>query len=297
MLAGMSRRGLVLLGAFALIAVGVVGERLATTPSAAPPAPPAAVAPPPADASLEARVTAFEAEARRLAGELERVHEQREELAFEVAALRDELAGLQRQRATRTARRGGAQAAAARKADAKSPAQPQGPRPLDVGALVAAGFPEQTVRAFKETMDQRELDQLYLRDLAAREGWLGTPRFAEAQQALAAEAASTREEYGDEFYDWMLYTTGHPNRVQVNEVIAGSVADGAGLRAGDVILRYGDERVFQPTELRDATSSGAAGDSVTLDVLRDGRPTRIVVPRGPLGVRVEGVPIEPARAG
>jgi len=295
MLAGMNR-GLLVLAALALVAMGVVGAKLV-----GPPADEAAsavvVGERPTDTALEARVSAFEAEARRLADELERVHEEREELALEVAGLRDELAGLQRERATRTARRGGEQGAAPRKADAKVPAPPQGPRPLDVKALVAAGFPEQTVRAFKESQDQHELDQLYLRDLAAREGWLGTPRFAEAQQALTAEASSTREEYGDEFYDWMLYTTGHPNRVQVNEVIAGSVAEGAGLRAGDVILRYGEERVFQPAELRDATSSGASGDSVTLDVIRDGRPTRVVVPRGPLGVRVEGVPIAPPRAG
>lgn len=287
-----------MLGTGALATAVVTGATLAMRAGEPPLTPlPLAVAPDGDDAGLEARLAATEAEARRLAQALLRADAERAELSRELAALRDEVAGLETPRATRSTRRRAGERARTRQASAETAAPAAGPRPLDVGALVAAGFPEETVRTFKESQDQLELDRLYLRDLAAREGWLGTPRFQEAQQALADDARSTREEYGDQFYDWMLYASGHPNRVQVDEVMTGSVAADAGLRAGDVILGYAGERVFNPMELRDATSVGTAGESITVDVVRDGRQMRVVVPRGPLGVRVEGVPLEPPRAG
>jgi hypothetical protein len=292
------RRVFVMLGAAGLVAAAVAGATLAVRRGETP-AGPVAVAPGADEAGLEARLAATEAEARRLAQALQRADAERAELSREIAALRDEIAGLETPRASPTTRRRARERARTRHASAEAtpPAVAAGPRPLDVGRLVAAGFPEETVRTFKESQDQLELDRLYLRDVATREGWLGTPRFHEAQQALEDDARATREEYGDQFYDWMLYTTGHPNRVQVDEVMTGSVAAGAGLQAGDVILGYAGERVFSPLELRDATSVGTAGESITLDVVRDGRQIRVVVPRGPLGVRVEGVPVEPPRAG
>lgn len=288
-----SRRGLLLLGVFALGVAAVWSMR-----GREPAAPIVRAVAVPADAELETRLTAYESETRRLAGELERVHRERAELSQEIAALRDEIGRMQSAPTPRRERRARSRRAAATPPKVAAVPQPAAvQRPFDANALVAAGFPEQTVRSFKESQDQIELDRLYLRDLAAREGWLGTPRFQEAERALADDPRATRAEYGDEFYDWMLFTTGHPNRVQVHEVITGSIAAEVGLRAGDVVLSYAGERVFSPVELRDATSGGTAGESITLDVVRDGRSMRVAVPRGPLGVRVEGVPLEPQRAG
>jgi S1-C subfamily serine protease len=97
----------------------------------------------------------------------------------------------------------------------------------------------------------------------------------------------------------VLYSTGHPNRVAVREVISGSAGDSAGLLRGDVIVRYGDQLVLSPGELRDATTQGRAGELVELEVQREGEsaPLRIFVPRGPIGITLAPTAVQPAPAG
>lgn len=179
-------------------------------------------------------------------------------------------------------------------AEASEPPDPEERRRAQLEVLVAAGFREKDVRAYHERIDAIELDRLYLRDLAAREGWLETDRFREESEAIRDSRRAVRDEFGDEFYDWMLFSSEHPNRVRVTDVIGGSVASEAGLLPGDTVLRYGDERVFSPRELRRVTTGGEYGDEVTLEVLRDGQTVRVDVPRGPLGVRIEYATEEPA---
>lgn len=221
---------------------------------------------------------------------LDRERAQRAALAAEVAELRRELASITERVGVEIASAtAGHEQEEASNESSKAGDQPPKDRPrgLDADALVAAGFPADTVRSFKERVDQIELDHLYLRDLAAREGWLDTPRFREEAGDFSLSMRETRKEFGDEFYDWMLFTTGHPNRVRVGNVIDGSAAAEAGLLPGDVVLTYDDQRIFSPRELSDATTTGEAGESTAVGVLRDGRETRIYVPRGPLGIRLE----------
>lgn len=214
----------------------------------------------------------------------------RRNLAAEVESLKNQLARLQ---SARLAQTDSAPAQRTKNSDAKQ--APARPRALDVDALVSAGFSEQTVRDYKDRVDQMELDRLYLRDIATREGWLNTHRFREETEALQLDAGSTREDYGEDFYDWMLYTTGQPNRVSVQDVMSGSAAEDIGLRPGDVVVAYDDARIFSPRELRDATIAGDPGAPTEVEVIRNGRLTRLTVPRGPLGIRVEHANVEPRR--
>lgn len=232
---------------------------------------------------------AYDARLQALTRDLDAERRAREELETEVVSLRGELARVQRVPTSKVA-----VSQASAKVD-QAPSR-RGPRPVDVEALVAAGFDETTVQEFKDTIDQMQLDRLYLRDIAAREGWLDTPRFREESEALQHEANDARAQYGEEFYDWMLYTTGHPNRVRVSDVMSGSAAEDVGLRSGDLILGYDGERVFAPNELREATAKGEVGALTPVEVVRDGRRMRVLVPRGPLGVRVDMTSIEPQRA-
>ena len=60
--------------------------------------------------------------------------------------------------------------------------------------------------------------------------------------------------------------------IAVDSVAQGTVADQAGLKAGDVLVRIGESRVKNSGELRRALLTPAKGKSFEIEVLRDGRP-------------------------
>jgi hypothetical protein len=164
---------------------------------------------------------------------------------------------------------------------------------VDAAALAAAGFGSSEIERLRQRLDALELDRLYLRDRATREGWLRSGRFARENTALREQTQGLREEFGDELYDWMLYTSGRPNRTEIVQVLDGSPAAEAGVRDGDRVLAYDDRRVFTPTELSRATASGRSGVLTPLDFERGRARVRLYVPRGPLGVRLRATRAEP----
>ncbi|MDJ0868369.1 MAG: PDZ domain-containing protein [Myxococcota bacterium] len=176
------------------------------------------------------------------------------------------------------------------------PAPPRSPRRgfgFEPEPLLAAGFAPREVERYAARLDELELQRLYLRDQATREGWIDTPRYARERRQLFGDLRSLRGEFGDELYDWSLYTTGHPNRAQVNDVMEGSAAQQAGIEPGDVVQRYADVVVLSADELRDLTTAGEPGEVTPVDLLRDGEERRVYLPRGPMGVRLDMVSIEP----
>ncbi|MBK1621401.1 hypothetical protein CKO42_23905 [Lamprobacter modestohalophilus] len=175
------------------------------------------------------------------------------------------------------------------RADAARPRTPQEQRDALVRAGVAAGAADEILWR----RSQAELDRLELRDQALREGWLGTDRYREEIRALNAERVSLRDELDVEAYDRYLYETGETNRVSVDSVIAGSAGDQSGLMPGDVIERYGDELVLDFNDLRSATSAGARGELVPVQVRRDGQVVEVWMPRGPIGIRLDAARVDP----
>ena len=153
-------------------------------------------------------------------------------------------------------------------------------------ALVAAGIDATTATEIKRRRDELALSEIYLRNQAEREGWLDTPRFASKMAEIEGQRTSIRDEIGDQAYDRYLAALDQPNRVAVDEVLLDSPAAAAGLQAGDVVLSYGETRIFAPGELVTATRSGTAGENVRVEIIRQGQRFDIQVPRGPLGVRV-----------
>jgi hypothetical protein len=160
-------------------------------------------------------------------------------------------------------------------------------------ALVEAGLPEEAAAELVRRQGQQALERLNLRDLAAREGWLATDRYRDELARLDDEAVQLRGELGDEVYDRYLYAAGEDNRVQVDSIIAGSAADLAGLQPGDLIESYAGERIFNFSELRDATASGEHGELVPVRVLRGGQVIDAWVARGPLGVELDAAQARP----
>lgn len=179
-------------------------------------------------------------------------------------------------------------AAAAPTAAAAPPPAPgvQPRRRFEEQALVDAGFRPADAQHLREVYESVDLERLYLRDRATREGWMGTPRFAEESRALEERIDRLRPDLGDDRYDWFLYASGQFNRVLVADVLERSAAETAGIQPGDRILRYGEQRVFSASELAALTMQGRSGEPVVVDVERAGGVQRVTLPRGPIGVRL-----------
>jgi len=75
-------------------------------------------------------------------------------------------------------------------------------------------------------------------------------------------------------------------------VISNSPASVAGLQTSDVIIKYDDARILHPNDLIGETEVGTMGETVRLEITRNGEPMVIEVPRGPLGLQI-GVTQEP----
>lgn len=160
-------------------------------------------------------------------------------------------------------------------------------------AFVSAGFTSEQAAYYRQRHDEISMAQLYLRDQAEREGWLRSRRFVDEQRALREQLEELRQGMDEETYARYLYALGRPNQVGVRRVLASSAADSAGIRDGDVLLRYDGQRVYQASDLRRATRSGEMGEMVAVDILRDGQRIQTYVPRGPLGVNMSSERILP----
>lgn len=161
-------------------------------------------------------------------------------------------------------------------------------------ALVAAGIDHATAADMKRRRDALTMQEMYLRDQATREKWVDTPRFSEELAAIQQQQTSVRDEIGDLAYDRYLFAEGRTNRVRVDEVLSDSPAFAVGLQPGDMILSYGETRLFAPDELVAETRSGTPGDTVRLQVVRAGQHFEVDVPRGPLGLRIDAAQDKPA---
>jgi len=157
---------------------------------------------------------------------------------------------------------------------------------FDEAALRERGIDERRSRFLREQFEALQMEELYLRDQATREGWLNRSRFRAEKQQLRETA---RTELGAEDYDWLLYASGRKNRVLVHDVLENSPANAAGIRAGDLILRYDDVPVLTPNDLTTATTQGDPGSNVAVEIDRDGDVQRLYLSRGPLGARITAV--------
>jgi len=156
-------------------------------------------------------------------------------------------------------------------------------------SLVAAGVDPASAADIRRRRDEFQLARLELIDRATREGWADSDRLGDGLEELDERRPDLRDELGDDAYDRYLFEEGGRNRVGIASVISGSAADVAGLVPGDVLLSYAGARVFRSRELQAATRAGERGEYVQIGVLRGGEIVAVDVPRGPLGVTLEGL--------
>jgi hypothetical protein len=255
-----------------------------------PPVAPAAV--PRADASSPAAAApvvepAPNIDARNAPEALQKEIAARQQLAQTVARLEKELHELKTQLGPRPA------ASAATVALAPQDMAHTNEPVFDEDALRAAGLSMTTVKQTRERFEQLEMDRLFLRDRAIREGWMGTVRYSNEVEKLEGRKQDINNSLGDNGYDAYLYATNQSNRVVIREMLQGSPAKTAGLLPGDMVLSYDRKRMFATRDLQNATAGGHAGESVPVEILRNGQSMTLYIPRGPLGVYLDADSAKP----
>lgn len=144
--------------------------------------------------------------------------------------------------------------------------------------LIEAGFAPDQAQWILDREAQMRLDMLNSQYEARRQG----EPFNPLESQLSAQA-DMREQLGDAMYTQYLEATGQPTSVSVREVLENSPGQTAGLQRGDEIVAYAGQRVFSVVELNELTLGGKPGETVAVDIVRDGQPMQLYVPRGPIG--------------
>lgn len=141
--------------------------------------------------------------------------------------------------------------------------------------LIAAGFAPDRAEWIIRRTEELRMHALQAQYDAQRGGRPVEP---------AVGLPTLRAELGDTDYERYLQAYGRPTTIPVRDVLASSPAERSGLQPGDQIVAYAGKRVFDMSELNALTFEGTAGESVVVEVRRDGQNVQLVMPRGPIGI-------------
>lgn len=224
-----------------------------------------------------------------MAGILDREVEERLRLEEEVTELKTRLASLEKRLSDSLP--------AAATADARQQvtgARGGGTRgEISENSFLSAGFDQEQATYYQRLYDESVMAQLYLRDRARQEGWLGGERYDQELTALPANLSNLRRQMDEETYARYLYALGRPNQVRIQRVLTGSQAEAAGLRDGDVLVRVDGQRIYAAGEVRRVSREPGESATVALEVLRNGRRIQTYLPRGPFGISMASDSILP----
>jgi len=147
-------------------------------------------------------------------------------------------------------------------------------------SLLEAGFSPDRAALIVQREAELQMEALQARFQAGQTGQRQGPG-----GSIASASSMLRAEIGDSEYEMYLEASNRPTSVGVSSVMQASPAQSAGLQSGDRIVSYDGQRVFNVLDLNAQTMQGTPGQSVLVDIERDGIPMQIVLPRGPLGIR------------
>lgn len=159
--------------------------------------------------------------------------------------------------------------------------------------LIKGGIDPSLAEDIVRRKNSIELKRLALQDRATREGYLDTQQYYDELAAINVNDISLRQELGDQRYDEYLYNSKQNNRIRISSVMLGSAAEQAGIQDGDIVLSYDNTRMFNWSELKDATAEGQLGEYVSISIYRNGEIFSFSVPRGPLGMQLGATRLEP----
>ena len=151
--------------------------------------------------------------------------------------------------------------------------------------LVTAGFSPDRATWIANREAELQMEQMQLMFAARQSG----ERLDRSDIRLDPDRA-LRAEIGDAEYERYLQAYGRATSVAVGSVLESSPGQRAGLQSGDEIVAYGGQRVFSYSDLSEQTMAIEAGQSVIVDIVRDGVPMQVVIESGPIGISSRGFP-------
>jgi TolA-binding protein len=145
--------------------------------------------------------------------------------------------------------------------------------------LVAAGFPPDQAQWIVDREAELQMERLQARyevmQARGEQGFFGRG---------SSQDSALRAELGDTDYERYLTANGRSTSVGIGNVLPNSPAQAGGIQPGDEIVRYDGERVFSMMDVAGRIMESEAAGNVVVDIVRDGLPMQLVLPRGPLGV-------------
>ena len=145
--------------------------------------------------------------------------------------------------------------------------------------LRSAGWSDMEIESLDDIRNAAALEMEQMLYDAMREAAAEAPNLSR----MSSTPDTFRDSLGDEKYEQYLEASGQSTAVTVRNLLQGSAADNAGIQQGDRIRRYGDVRIYNEGDLLNALIEGTPGESVSVEVERDGTIFYVTVPRGPIG--------------
>ena len=155
-----------------------------------------------------------------------------------------------------------------------------------VATLIEGGFSEEDARRALQLESEASFKAMQLAWEAQRNG-----EAVDVMNNMSNPQSILRAEMGDEAYARYLDAQGQPTAIRITQVLSGSPGNSAGLQAGDKLVSYNGERVFNVMELRNGTMQGQPGEDVVIEIERDGVRMQLTLPRGPIGITGSGANI------
>lgn len=150
----------------------------------------------------------------------------------------------------------------------------------DTMRLVTAGFSQERIAWLRLRRDELQAQQKKADYQASQNGG---PFNLSSSAQLWDKDLILRNELDDDEYMKYRQALRKPISISVTQVLSGSNADIAGIRAGDQIVRYGGMRIFDHNELESLSKFGTSGGAV-VQVLRIGQEFSVSLPNGPTGL-------------
>lgn len=162
-------------------------------------------------------------------------------------------------------------------------------REIQMQRLLDAGLSQNRVEFILDKQERFQYDYMrysyeyrHLQDKSSERG-------AELKEQLEIHSNPRRlmeHELSKQEFDLYLEANGERQEMRIDRVVSETPAASIGLQPGDKIISYNGERVFHMGDLRSQIYKVAPGETVQLEVEREGGNREVLyVPSGPLGIQ------------